>query len=117
MSRSIGRFALASFLLVGSAFAQPAPTISANFGGKVSAAIRQNLHFSQASKVAGNPGAEFDITLLPDGTIRSLVLSQSSGIPEWDAAAQEAIRKTVRLPPDDSGYMPPRLFVTLRPKE
>lgn len=113
---SIGLFVLASLLLAGSAIAQPAPTISANFGGKVAAAIRPNVRFPEVSKVAGNPGAEFDITLLADGSIRSLVLSKSSGMPEWDAAAQEAIRKTGRLPLDDSGYMPPRMIVTLRPK-
>lgn len=102
--------------LAAQALPAPAATISPNYGSRVAAAIRPNVRFKDAEKVAGNPGAEFDLRLNGDGTITALTLSKSSGIPIWDAAAQEAIRKTGRLPADDSGYMPSRLIVVLRPK-
>ncbi|MDM0072846.1 cell envelope integrity protein TolA [Variovorax sp. J2P1-59] len=90
---------------------------SGSYGGKVAAAVRPNVVFPDADLVSGNPGAEFDVRLAPDGTIVGTpALSKSSGLPNWDEAALRALQKTEKLPRDIDGTVPPRLIVTLRPK-
>ncbi|MDM0001292.1 cell envelope integrity protein TolA [Variovorax sp. J22P240] len=90
---------------------------SGSYGGKVAAVVRPNVVFPDADLVSGNPGAEFDVRLAPDGTIVGTpALSKSSGLPAWDEAALRALQKTEKLPRDVDGTVPPRLIVTLRPK-
>ncbi|VWX62889.1 Cell division and transport-associated protein TolA (fragment) [Burkholderiales bacterium 8X] len=90
---------------------------SGSYGGKVAAAVRPNVTFPDADLVSGNPGAEFDIRLAPDGTIVGApVLVKSSGLPNWDDAALRALQKTEKLPRDVDGTVPSRLTITLRPK-
>lgn len=90
---------------------------SGSYGGKVAAAVRPNVVFPDADLVSGNPGAEFDVRLAPDGTIVGTPqLVKSSGLPNWDDAALRALQKTEKLPRDIDGTVPARLIVTLRPK-
>jgi colicin import membrane protein len=90
---------------------------SGSYGGKVAAAVRPNVVFPEAELVNGNPGAEFDVRLAPDGTIVGTpTLVKTSGLPNWDEAALRALQKTEKLPRDVDGTVPPRLIVTLRPK-
>jgi colicin import membrane protein len=90
---------------------------SGSYGGKVAAAVRPNVVFPEAELVSGNPGAEFDVRLAPDGTIVGTPqLVKTSGLPNWDEAALRALQKTEKLPRDVDGTVPPRLIVTLRPK-
>ncbi|MDR6537606.1 cell envelope integrity protein TolA [Variovorax soli] len=90
---------------------------SGSYGGKVAAAVRPNVVFPEADLVSGNPGAEFDVRLAPDGTIVGTpALVKTSGLPNWDEAALRALQKTEKLPRDIDGTVPPRLIVTLRPK-
>jgi biopolymer transport protein ExbD len=90
---------------------------SGSYGGKVAAAVRPNVVFPDADLVSGNPGAEFDVRLAPDGTIVGTPrLVKSSGLPAWDQAALRALQKTERLPRDVDGRVPPALIVELKPK-
>ena len=90
---------------------------SGSYGGKVAAAVRPNVVFPDADLVSGNPGAEFDLRLAPDGTIVGTPqLVKSSGLANWDDAALRALQKTEKLPRDVDGTVPARLIVTLRPK-
>ncbi|VTU26643.1 cell envelope integrity protein TolA [Variovorax sp. RA8] len=90
---------------------------SGSYGGKVAAAVRPNVVFPEAELVSGNPGAEFDVRLAPDGTIVGTpALVKTSGLPNWDEAALRALQKTEKLPRDVDGTVPPRLTVVLRPK-
>ncbi|GAA4330235.1 hypothetical protein GCM10023165_03800 [Variovorax defluvii] len=90
---------------------------SGSYGGKVAAAVRPNVVYPEADLVSGNPGAEFDVRLAPDGTIVGTPqLVKSSGLSNWDEAALRALQKTEKLPRDVDGTVPPRLIVTLRPK-
>lgn len=90
---------------------------SGSYGGKVAAKVRPNVVFPDADMVSGNPGAEFDVRLAPDGTIIGTpLLVKSSGLPAWDDAALRALQKTEQLPRDIDGTVPARLIVTLRPK-
>jgi colicin import membrane protein len=73
--------------------------------------------FPDADLVSGNPAAEFDVRLAPDGTIIGTpALVKSSGLGGWDEAALRALQKTEKLPRDVDGTVPPRLLVALRPK-
>ncbi|MGK6306599.1 cell envelope integrity protein TolA [Variovorax sp. DT-64] len=90
---------------------------SGSYNGKVAAAVRPNVVFPEADLVNGNPGAEFDVRLAPDGTIVGTpALVKSSGLSNWDEAALRALQKTEKLPRDVDGTVPPRLIITLRPK-
>ena len=90
---------------------------SGSYGGKVAAAVRPNVVFPDADLVSGNPAAEFDVRLAPDGTIVGTPkLVKSSGLPAWDQAALRALQKTERLPRDIDGRVPTALIVQLKPK-
>jgi TonB C terminal len=94
------------------------PAIGAGgYAGLVAATLRPNIVFyGDPDEIPGNPAAEFDVLLAPDGTIISATLAKSSGWPDWDAAARRGILKTERLPRDVDGKVPARLTLALRPK-
>jgi len=95
----------------------PASRLSeGNYAAWLAAAVRPNILFLHPEQISGNPGAEFDVSLAPNGDIVSIVLSKSSGWPDWDVAAQRALQRTERFPRDVDGKVPSRLFLTLRPK-
>jgi len=97
--------------------AQKSSGPSGSYGGKVAAAVRPNVVFPDADLVNGNPMAEFDVRLAPDGTIVGTPkLVKSSGLPAWDEAALRALQKTDKLPRDIDGRVPPALIVGLKPK-
>ncbi|MDQ0569715.1 colicin import membrane protein [Variovorax paradoxus] len=89
---------------------------SSGYAGRIAAAVRPNITFPDAETVNGNPAAEFEVSLAPDGTIVGVKLSKSSGLPSWDEAAERGLRKTDKLPRDTDGRIFPSLIVSLRPK-
>ena len=89
---------------------------SGSYGARVAAAVRPNIVFPDADLVNGNPKAEFEVTLAPDGTIVGVKLVKSSGLPNWDQAAERGLRKTDKLPRDNDGRIFPSLIVALQPK-
>ncbi|MFM9922632.1 cell envelope integrity protein TolA [Variovorax sp. H27-G14] len=89
---------------------------SSGYGGRIAAAVRPNITFPDADTVNGNPAAEFEVSLAPDGTIVGVKLSKSSGLPGWDEAAERGLRKTDKVPRDTDGRIFPSLIVSLRPK-
>ena len=89
---------------------------SSGYAGRIAAAVRPNITFPDAETVNGNPAAEFEVSLAPDGTIVGVKLSKSSGLPGWDDAAERGLRKTDKLPRDTDGRIFPSLIVSLRPK-
>ena len=92
-------------------------TFSGSYGARVAAAVRPNVVFPDADLVNGNPAAEFNVQLAPDGTIVGTPkLVKSSGLPAWDDAALRALQKTEKLPRDTDGRVPPALIVELKPK-
>lgn len=58
--------------------------------------IRQNV--VEPPGLTGNPEAEFEVVLLPDGGVLSVRLRKSSGVPAYDAAVERAIKKSDPLP-------------------
>jgi len=67
----------------------------------------------------GNPFAEFEIELMPDGNLYSEPrLTRSSGILSFDQAVRRAILKSVPFPPDPtSGKVPKLITIVHRPKD
>ena len=89
---------------------------SSGYAGRIAAAVRPNITFPDADTVNGNPAAEFEVNLAPDGTIVGVKLTRSSGLPAWDEAAERGLHKTDKLPRDTDGRIFPSLIVSLRPK-
>ncbi|KQW57629.1 cell envelope integrity protein TolA [Variovorax sp. Root411] len=89
---------------------------SSGYAGRIATAVRPNITFPDAETVNGNPAAEFEVSLAPDGTIVGVKLSKSSGLPGWDDAAERGLRKTDKLPRDTDGRIFPSLIVSLKPK-
>ena len=88
---------------------------SGSYGGKVAAAVRPNITFTEI--IAGNPAAEVEVRTAPDGTITSRRLLKSSGNKAWDEAVLRALDKTERLPRDVDGRVPPQFPIVFRPKD
>ena len=87
---------------------------SSDYGALIQARVKPNIVFTE--DMAGNPTARIEVRTSPDGTIISSKLLKSSGVPAWDEAVLRAIDKTVTLPRDVDGRVPPLLDIGFRPK-
>jgi TonB family protein len=88
---------------------------SSSYAGRIKARIRPNIIYSDSG--LGNPVAEAELKVAPDGSIISSRLLKSSGDPEWDKAVLRAIEKTETLPRDVDGRVPPHLIIRFQPRE
>lgn len=87
------------------------------YADKIRAKIRSNTVFIVPPELSGNPQVEYDVELLPDGSLRGLHLRKSSGLPGFDEAVKRAIERSQPFPPDQSGSVPGRLTVVHKPKD
>lgn len=83
---------------------------------KVAAKIKSNTAFNVPPALAGNPPVIYEVELLPDGTLRNIRKSKSSGIPGFDEAVLRAIEKSAPYPKDRSGRVPSGFTLTHKPK-
>ena len=88
---------------------------SANYAGRIKARIRPNIVFGDS--VTGNPSAEVEVHVGPDGTILSRKLVKPSGNSEWDKAVLRAIDKTEILPRDVDGRVQPVMLISFQPQD
>lgn len=88
---------------------------SASYGGKVRAAVKPNVVFTDS--IAGNPTAEVEVRTTLDGTIVSQRLVKSSGNKAWDEAVIKAVIRTGTLPPDVDGHIPTPMILEMRPRD
>ncbi|MBB6562984.1 colicin import membrane protein [Acidovorax soli] len=88
---------------------------SGSYGGRVAAKVKPNIVYPDA--ISGNPRAEVEVRLAPDGTIVGKRLVQSSGNKAWDEAVLRALEKTETLPRDVDGRVPPSLTIGFRPQD
>ncbi len=84
---------------------------------KVGARIKSNTVFNVNDDMEGNPAVEYAVDLLPDGSIRSIHKSKSSGVAGFDDAVRRAIEKSAPFPADKSGIAPASFTITHRPKD
>ncbi len=89
-----------------------------SYGQKVGAKIKSNINFNVPNGLPGNPAVEFDAKLLPDGSVASLHLRKSSGVPGFDEAVKRAIEKSAPYPKDSKlGIVPPSFIGIHKPKD
>lgn len=86
---------------------------SASYAGRLVGRIKPNITYP--GEVVGNPRAEVEVRVAPDGTIISRRIVQSSGNKAWDDAVLRAIDKTEILPKDTDGRVPPLIVLGFRP--
>jgi colicin import membrane protein len=94
--------------------AQRSAGMSDSYAGRVQARVRPNIVFTD--DISGNPKAEVEVLVAPDGTITSRRLLKSSGVKSWDEAVLRALDKTEVLPRDVDGRVPSPLHIGFRPK-
>lgn len=70
--------------------------VISDFKQRIQAKIQAYVRLPQ--KLAGNPEAVFQVTLLPNGEVLRAVLVKSSGQPTYDAEVERAILKASPLP-------------------
>jgi colicin import membrane protein len=87
---------------------------SDSYAGRVRARVKPNIVFTD--DIPGNPSAEVEVRLAPDGTIVSNKIVKSSGVKSWDDAVLRALVKTEVLPRDVDGRVPTPIIIEFRPK-
>ena len=91
--------------------------VDASYAAKIAAKIKSNMVYVGADN-GPNLTVEFTLNLFPDGSLRgSPRKTQSSGVPEFDAAVERAIIKSVPFPADKNGNIAPSLTVPYRLKD
>ena len=86
---------------------------SASYAGRLVGRIKPNITYP--GDVVGNPRAEVEVKVSPDGTIQSRRIVQTSGNKAWDDAVLRAIDKTEIFPKDTDGRVPPVIVLGFRP--
>ncbi|WP_300555038.1 cell envelope integrity protein TolA [Limnohabitans sp. Rim8] len=86
---------------------------SATYAGRLVGRIKPNITYP--GDVVGNPRAEVEVRVAPDGVIQSRRILQSSGNKAWDEAVLRAIDKTEIFPKDTDGRVPPVIVLGFRP--
>ena len=86
---------------------------SASYAGRLVGRIKPNITYP--GDVLGNPRAEVEVKVSPDGTILSRRIVQTSGNKAWDDAVLRAIDKTEVFPKDSDGRVPPVIVLGFRP--
>ena len=87
---------------------------SDSYAGRIRARVRPNIVFTD--DIAGNPTAEVEVRMAPDGTITSSKIVKSSGVKSWDNAVLRALDKTETLPRDVDGRVHTPLIIEFKPK-
>ncbi len=75
--------------------------------------IKQQVRYSPSPQQTGNPTAELEIQIFGDGSVYSVTLRKSSGLPEFDKAIEKAIREVAPYPTT----LPRRFQLTYRLKD
>lgn len=101
----------------GTAAQSQGPRGDPGYGQRVGAKIKSNINFNVPDGLAGNPAAEFDVELLPDGSVASVRLKKSSGVSGFDEAVKRAIEKSAPYPKDKSGSVPSSFIGIHKPKD
>jgi colicin import membrane protein len=86
---------------------------SATYAGRLVGRIKPNITYP--GDMVGNPRAEVEVRVAPDGAIQSRRILQSSGNKAWDDAVLRAIDKTEILPKDTDGRVPQVIVLGFRP--
>ncbi|MGZ3184752.1 MAG: energy transducer TonB [Telluria sp.] len=83
----------------------------------LTAKIKANIIYTGARDLPGDPRAIYRIDQLPTGEIIGFKKIQSSGVPEYDRAVEEAIRSSSPLPKKKNGTVERTIEPIFRLKE
>ena len=101
----------------GSAAKSTAPKADAGYVAAITAAIKSNTAYGGSTTMPGNPKAIFKVEQLPTGEIMSVRLVKSSGVPEFDRAVENGIKKASPLPKKKDGTVERTLDVNFSMKD
>ena len=101
----------------GSAEKSTAPKIDSGYVAAITAKIKSNTTYAGSTDTPGNPKAVFKVDQLPTGEIMSVRLAKSSGVPEFDRAVENGIRKASPLPKKKDGTVERNLEVNFSMKD
>jgi colicin import membrane protein len=82
---------------------------SDSYAGRIRARVKPNIVF--ADDAPGNPSAEVEVRMAPDGTIVSRKITKASGMKTWDDAVLRALDRTEVLPRDVDGRVHTPLII------
>jgi len=85
---------------------------SPGYADKVRRRVKPNIIWAGATE-----GLETVVSVhcAPDGQLLSVSVQKSSGNPQWDAAAANAVNASNPMPLDINGKAPASFLITLRP--
>lgn len=101
----------------GTAEKSTAPKADAGYVAAITAAIKSNTAYGGSTTMPGNPKAIFKVEQLPTGEIMSVRLVKSSGVPEFDRAVENGIKKASPLPKKKDGTVERVLDVNFSMKD
>ncbi|MDB5991467.1 MAG: rane protein TolA [Herbaspirillum sp.] len=101
----------------GDAAKSQGPRGNPGYAAKIGAKIKMNTVFPVPEDLAGNPAVEYDVQLLPDGSVSGIRLIKSSNVPGFDDAVKAAINKSSPFPKDTDGTVPSSVNVSHKPKD
>lgn len=101
----------------GSAAKSSGPRSDGGYIAAITAAIKSNTAYPGNTDVSGNPRATFRVDQLPTGEIMSVRLVKSSGVPEFDRAVENGIKKASPLPKKKDGTVERTLDVNFSMKD
>jgi len=87
------------------------------YAQRVAAKIKSNITFNVPEDLMSNPAVEYEVDLLPDGSIAGIRKLKSSGVPGFDDAVLRAIQKSQPYPKDKSGSVPSSFIGIHKPKD
>ncbi|GAB3549197.1 hypothetical protein GCM10027343_30550 [Noviherbaspirillum agri] len=90
---------------------------SVEWASKVGAKIKSHITFVVPEGLQGNPPVEYEVRLLPDGSVAGMRKLRSSGVPGFDEAVARAIERAQPFPRDSNGSMPSSFTGTHKPKD
>ena len=88
---------------------------SSNYAGRIKARVKPNIIYD--GNPTGNPAAEVEVRVAPDGTIIGRKLVKPSGDPDWDKAVLRALDKTEILPRDTDGSVQSLMVLVFTPRD
>ncbi len=93
------------------------PRGASNYASKIAVKIRSNTVFDVPTNLSSNPAVEYTVDLLPDGSVRNVRKTKSSGIDGFDEAVARAIERSQPFPADTDGKVPNSFNIIHRPKD
>jgi len=101
----------------GTAAKSTGPRSDGGYIAAITAAIKSSTAYPGNTDVGGNPRATFRVEQLPTGEIMSVRLVKSSGVPEFDRAVENGIKKASPLPKKKDGTVERTLDVNFSMKD